>query len=331
MKPIMHIKGPSDAGPGERRDMLDRARKLLEQAGVHDIVRIDVPGRGAEEPGELGSFRPGVEPIVPALQSGSLFGDRLGLNVVDAQALQKAEAEAIVELLGSIDPDAVTVVFVSAGALPAPLAKTVRSMGETVEVAKRRERDANEWLFSEIKRRRLRFEPEAAAVMLRKFGSDTAAAEQALDQLVEMDGTITAAEVERRFSNRPDEPVWYYADAVAAGDVGQALRRLADFLTHGHPLQLLAFLENDLRRRSLAALAPNQETLAEWLGQSAGAYPVKKAWRARSQVSDSSLRRALDALARADKLLKTQPDDVHRLTLERLTVALCHWYGRRGR
>ena len=34
-----------------------------------------------------------------------------------------------------------------------------------------------------------------------------------------------------------------------------------------------------------------------------------------------------ERLVRADRVIKSQPEDVHRVTLERLTVALCRWYG----
>lgn len=320
----MTVEGPSGAGPGERATMLERAARLLEQAGVGETVRIDVPPRGAEEAGEGGVLRGGVEPIVPALQSGSLFGDRLGVEVVDAQLLQKAEAEVIIELLERIDPAAVAVVFVSAGSLPSALAKHVKAVGEVVKVKRLREQDAGDWLFAEIRRRGLKVKPDAVAALLRKFGSDVASLGGALDQL-EGEGSVTIDDINTRFANRPDEPIWLYGDAVFAGDVGQALRRLADFLVHGHPLQLLAFLEGDLRRKAMAASAPNLETLGDWLGQSG--YPVKKAWENRSRVSDSSLVRALDALARADRIMKTSPPEVQQLTLERLTVALCRWYG----
>ena len=93
MKAIFAVQGPSGAAPGERQQMLERSRRLLEQAGASETVRIDVPARGAEEVGEGGVLRSGVEPLVPALQSGSLFGDRLGVEVVDAQSLQKMEAD----------------------------------------------------------------------------------------------------------------------------------------------------------------------------------------------------------------------------------------------
>ncbi len=324
MKSVIAVVGPSGAGPGERETMLQRARALLDQSEVSDTLRIDVPARGAEEPGEGGVLRAGVDAIVPALQSGSLFGDRLGVEVIDAQNLQKAEADVVAELLGHMDPNAITVVFVSAGSMPAALRKQVKAVGESITIKPVREQDAGDWLFSEIRSRGMRVEPDAVAALLRKFGSDIGSLARALDQL-EGSGKITIDEVNRRFANRPDEPTWLYGDAVAAGDVGQALRRLSDFLVHGHPLQLLAFMEGDLRRRSVAAVAPNLETMSEWLGESS--YPVKKAWNNRSRVSDSSLSKALDALSRADRIIKTSPPEMHRLTLERLTVALCRWYG----
>ncbi len=332
MKAVIHVKGPSDAGPGERQEMLERSRRLLGQSGVETsgIVRIDVPSRGAEEPGEGGVLRPALEPIVPALQSGSLFGDRQGIEIVDAQSLQAAEGDVIIELLEGIDPEAVTVVFLTTGALPARLAKAVKSLGERVEVKKLRERDAADWLAGEIRDRKLKISPEAAAALLQRFGSDVASLSQALDQL-SSDEEVSRDDILARFRNRPDEPMWHYADAVSAGDIGEALRRLTDFLVHGHPLQLMGFLESDLRRRALAAVAPNLETLAEWLGTQPTSFPVQKAWRRRGTVSDSELQRALTALSRADRLLKTAPEDMHQVTMERLTVALCLWYQGKGR
>ena len=332
MKPVIHVKGPSDAGPGERQEMLEKSRRLLSHAGVEaaGIVRIDVPSRGAEEPGEGGVLRPAIEPIVPALQSGSLFGDQQGVEVVDAQSLQAAEGDVIIELLEGADPESVTVVLLTTGAMPTRLAKAVKSLGEVVEVKKIRERDAADWLASEIRDRKLKVSPDGAAALLQRFGSDVASLSRALEQLP-ADEDVSRDDILARFRNRPDEPMWHYADAVAAGDVGEALRRLTDFLVHGHPLQLMGFLEGDLRRRALAAVAPNLETLADWLGTQPTSYPVQKAWRRRGTTSDSELQRALTALSRADRLLKTAPEDMHKVTMERLTVALCLWYQGKGR
>jgi hypothetical protein len=54
---------------------------------------------------------------------------------------------------------------------------------------------------------------------------------------------------------------------------------------------------------------------------------ISRLWNQRGKVRESALRRAQDALVRADRVIKTHPEEVHRVTLERLTVAFCRWYG----
>lgn len=305
--------------------MLERAHAHLAEA--ESLVRVDVPGKGtAADDSEVGgTMRTDLEAVVPALQSGSLFGDSEAILVVDCQNLLKAEAEIIAELLTDV-PEGLAIAFTSIGALPATLARVVKDVGEVVTVKIIRERDAGQWLTAEMKRRKLRLPGEAQNALIQRFGTNLAAMTGALDQLELADEMPSADELIERFRTRPDEPVWLYADAVSGGDVGEALRRLTDFLTHSHPLVLLAYLENDLKRRALAAAAPDLATFAEWSGTSADHYPTKKAWNARSRTSDSELRRALDAISRADQHLKSAPEDTHRLTMERLTVALSRWY-----
>ncbi len=304
---------------------------MLEQAHAHlkdsdSFVRVDVPAKGTtSDEDTAGVMRTDLEAVVPALQSGSLFGGREAVMIVDAQNLLKAEAEIIAELLVDLPAD-LHVALTSTGALPAPISRIVKESGEVAAVKKLRERDAGEWLGSELRRRKLKLPGEARSALIQRFGSDLAALSGALDQLELADELPSAEELIERFRTRPDEPVWLYADAVSAGDVGQALRRLADYLTHSHPLVLLAYLENDLKRRAMAAAAPDLATFAEWSGTSADHYPTKKAWGLRTRTSDSELRRALNAISRADQHLKSAPEDTHRLTMERLTVALCRWY-----
>ena len=45
-KPVSAVIGPRDAGPGERQEMLARAHRLLDQAEVGEVSRIDVPAKG---------------------------------------------------------------------------------------------------------------------------------------------------------------------------------------------------------------------------------------------------------------------------------------------
>lgn len=326
MKPLVVISGPRDVGPGERELMMEQASRALSQLGVDTPIRIDVPLKGVPSEGEDAVMRLPVQEIVPALQSGSLFGGADGVLVMDAQALLKPEAEVIAELLEiSSDP---VVVFVTAGAIPAPLGKLLRSRAETIPVKRISERTAGEWLGRAARDRGLRLDSEASAILMQRFGTNVAALGQALDQLVVEGPDIEGEMVRSRFRNRPDEPMWHYVDSVAAGDQAQALRRLADFLQHGHPLQLLAFLQNDVRRRAMAAAAPDYETFLEWDGGKAG-WAMEKVWKQRSRIRGSDLKLALGALARADLQLKTAPEATHRVTIERLTVAMCRWYGAR--
>jgi DNA polymerase III delta subunit len=325
MKSMVTITGPAGSGPGERELMLTRAREVFDSLEVEDLVRVDVPAKGTADDSD-GVLRASVEPAVPALQSGSLFGGRSGLLVVDAQSLLKAEANVLAELVALANPEAVAAVFVAAGSIPAPLGKALKEAGETISIRRLTERNASEWLAQAARARRMALHGDAVAALINRFGTDVASLGGALDQLQSSGEEVTGDMVMARFRNRPDEPAWLYMDAVAAGDRGGALRRLEDFLHHSHPLVLLATINTDLRRRSLASAAPDYDTFADRDGGRRN-YGMEKVWKQRQRVKSSDLKLALDAVSRADLQLKTAPEVTHRVTMERLTVALCRWYG----
>lgn len=308
--------------------MLDAANDYFRTNGVErsQVVRIDVPGRGAGEEGD-GALRSELEAMVPLLQSGSLFGGGEGLELVDAQNLQAAELAILDELVRTADLTTVHVVVAVSGSPVKAMAGLAKDLGTKVSVAKMWERQAGQWLSDETKRRGISLDSGAREALLQRFGTDTAAIEQALDQLAEYDRKITRALVLDWFRNRPDEPTWHITDAISKGDVGEALRRLSDFLVHGHPLVFLAAIEGDLKKRTLAAAAPDEETFRDWVrGGRTSDRALKRFWNLRGRVRESSLRQAQGALVRADRVIKSQPEETHRVTLERLTVALCRWY-----
>ncbi|MGH8952506.1 MAG: DNA polymerase III subunit delta [Acidimicrobiia bacterium] len=324
---VLLISAPSNAGPGERQQMQDGAAEHFARAGLErgQVLRIDVPGRGAGEEGD-GALRAELEPAIPLLQSGSLFGESQGLELMDAQNLQAAEGAVLEDLIRAADLSSIEIVFLAAGALPRSLSSLLKSVGTSQSVKKMWERQAMQWLDAEVRDRGLVFEKGADKAILQKFGSDTAAMGQALDQLEQSSGKITKEVILDRFKNRPDEPTFLITDAITKGEVGDALRRLADFLVHGHPLVFLAAVESDLKKRSLAAAAPDEPTFRDWIGANTGDRGASRFWNQRGRVRESSLRRAQEALVRADRVIKSQPEEVHRVTLERLTVALCRWY-----
>ncbi len=326
MKALIHVKGPSGAGPGERQVMQSRAAKFLEQAEASSVLRVDVPERGSGLGGE-GTLRGELESLIPALQSGSLFGDKVGVEVFNAQWIQASEAAVLASLLEVMDTGAVVVVLVTSGALPTALNRVVKTLGEVHTVERFNDRRARDWLMGEARSRGLALPPDAVQALTERLGTDVAALGQALDQLGSVDEPITGTLVRARFKNRPDEGMWRYAEAVAAANLGAALRHLEALMIHSHPLALVSYLEGDLRQRALASAATDIDVFAGWMRSTPDNWRIEKAWRGRGRASDSELHRALSALTRADRLLKSAPEETHRLTMERLTVALCRWYG----
>ncbi len=328
MSAVLAIVIPSSSGPSERDEALRLAKEHLAGHGIgaDDVVRVDVPTGGTADGGAL---RGDVEAMVPVLQSGSLFGGRQGLLVTDIQNLTAAEVEVLADLLLAVDPEAVAVALVSVGGPKAPVAKAVKQVGRSVTVRRLQERDVPKRLVEMAAARGLELGRDAQEALVQRFGTDLGSLESALDQLAEAGGRITGEEILRRFKNRPDEPIWHYTDAVAAGRVDEALRRLGDLFVHTHPLQILATLEHDLRRRALASSSPDFETFRERVGARPSDRWPEHVWRRRGRVKDSSLRRALEALGRADRVLKSAPEELHRVTMERLTVALARWYAGR--
>ena len=132
--------------------MLERGRSFLIEAGVaaDQIVRLDVPGRGGGEDGD-GPLRTDLEPLIPMLQSGSLFGDKQGVMIVEAQNLNAAETELLSQLLAGADDDSVAVSVVAFGSFAASLSKLIKAIGEVVTVRKMWERQAGDWLGNEVR------------------------------------------------------------------------------------------------------------------------------------------------------------------------------------
>ncbi len=258
-------------GPGEREEALGAGRRHLRKAGVgvDQIVRIDVPtsrggGSPLGAPEQQGVFRAELSGIVPLLQSSSLFGHKQGVLVVDAHLLLKDEAQALAELLSTIDSSAVAVAMVAQGRLPAPLPAIIKKVGKLQTVRPLWESQIHGWLNGQIKTKGLRMGYEARSAMVQRFGTDRAALERALQQLQGENRPITAPMIVERFRNRPDQPVFRILDEIVAGNRRAGLRRLGDYLANakssdGRPYILLATLESDLRLRLLASQARDRD------------------------------------------------------------------------
>lgn len=263
-------------GPGEREEALANARRHLRRAGVEtdQVVRIDVPssrGGGAVSsggPDQHGAFRADIAGIVPLLQSSSLFGQKQGLLLVDANFLLAAEWRALVELLPAIDPSAVAVAMVAQRSLPTALSKKIKEIGKVETMRPLWENQIHGWLIGQIKEKGLRMGYQARAALVQRFGTDRSALRRALEQLQGDNRPVSAEMIVERFRNRPDQPVFWILDEIVAGNAGAALRRLGDYLANarssdGRPHILLGTLESDLRLRLKASQARDRGHFGE--------------------------------------------------------------------
>lgn len=318
-----HLITSRDDGAGTAFLANHAAERILEDAEVESesVIRVHVPGRGEGGSGD-GTMRGALDPMVPALQSVSLFGDLQAVMLLGAQQLTAAEGDALAELVSGADPEAVLLVVVAAGRPPARFVKALKAAGaEEQSIKAVRERDAAEWLGTESRRRRIQIGGDGRQALLAAFGTDLASISGALDQLEASGGPFDAVAIANRFRNRPDEPMWHYMDAVFEGNTDLALRRLEDFLTHGHPLQILAGLESDARRRAVAVEEADSQSYADRIG-------AKSDWKSRRDFDRASalgrerIEAELAAIAKAERILKSAPEPLHQVTMERLTVAL---------
>jgi len=197
------IVGPREAGATEREDMRLRADRIFASEGVEGPQRVDVPGKGASASDDGSALREPIRAIAPALQSGSLFGGKTGVLVVDTQDLLKAEVDVIAEILDGADPDQSVAVFLAAGTLPAPIKKRVQASGKVETVKAVTEREAAGWIVTYGKEHGLRIDQEARSELLATFGSNTAQMRNALEQLAISGSTISAGETMALFGRWP--------------------------------------------------------------------------------------------------------------------------------
>ncbi len=127
--------------------MFEAAHEAFERWGIGDITRIDVPGRASGEETDDSGIRSAVSAAIPALQSGSLFGGATGVLIVDADQLQKAEADVLAEVIPAIGDDgSIGVVLLAAGVLPSSIDRALKQRAGQVAVRALTERTAVTWL-----------------------------------------------------------------------------------------------------------------------------------------------------------------------------------------
>lgn len=325
------------------------ATSFLENEGVakSDIVRVEIPSKrkrdqevfeDSDELDPVSSLSPELSLIIPVLQSDSIFGSKLGLLLIEAQNLKVEEERTVAELLVRANPESVRVAIIWVGEFregregqgPTSIKQVANKFGikpDQVKGASIKRGVVIDHIREQAGTLGLRLDASARNALVQQFGTDIGSIKQALDQLAQAGVKPTAQEILTRFDTRPDQPIWEYTDAILAGKSQEALRRLSNLMIHSHPLAVLGALESQFGNCAHAVESRDFDDFSSrYESKRKMTWQIEKVWKQRKKWKPDSLRRVLGALQRADKILKSAPEDLHQMTMERLTVALCIWY-----
>ncbi|TMK86420.1 MAG: DNA polymerase III subunit delta [Actinobacteria bacterium] len=244
------------------------------------------------------------------LATPSLWGEQRALLVTGSHHLPEAGLREIQAYVTSPSPDALLVMtLVSRAKSAPPLAKRVRESGGEVRQVAMRRQDLPKWIVDRAKSRGLRLSGPAATTLMAAVGEDTAALDQATEQLaVAFAGkTVTPDDVRAQFQGLGEQRVWDLCDQALTGRLGEALVTLRGLLeAREDPLLILggiaARLRELVRVRGLPARMPSAEA--------AKAAGIRFDWQVRryrdqaGRFSEEGLASLHARVAEADRALK---------------------------
>jgi len=214
----------------------DAARAHLAALGVH---ATDVDGRGWQ----------GGETF--DLSTPSLWGDRRGLLVLDAQSLPDHGVREMQAYLASPSPDAALILTLATRAAKAPrIATDVQQAGGMVRQVALRPQDTSRWVLERARARGLGLTPPGAAALQGTLGDDPATLAQAVEQLAAAFGerTVGPDEVGSQFQGVGEQRVWDLCDRALAGRLPDAMVALRSLLEEREdPLVILGGIASRIR------------------------------------------------------------------------------------
>ncbi len=186
--------------------------------------------------------------------------------------------------------------------------------------------ELQDWVAEEGRARGLKLGREELRYLVTEVGSDLRRLSNELEKLSlyasgDRLDLETIAEV---LGRGRAQSVFKFTDAVASGDAGSALRQLGRLLEEGEaPLRILALLDRLVGQLRIAkdaqASGRKDSSLAGLLGAPPSA--AKALGESARRLSPEFLKRAVDALADTDRLLKSSRLP-HRVVMEGLVLEL---------
>lgn len=275
------------------------------------------------------------EAVVAAARSGSLFASRRAVVVRRADLLRgpkaddlgepepvarkgkaKPEDDPVLRYLDDPSPDVTLVLLAVKPDRRRNPWKRLSTEGTIHPAEPKKGAALRAHVETELRRRGLRLEPDAVAILIDEVGQDLRRLMGEVDKLEAWgDGrtALSADDVHAVLGRGLGRPLYLLADAAAARNQRASLEKLEELLDGGEEgLRILVTLHRSLRQvREAAALLQARvprPKIAEAL------LPPNMQWKLDSLLDsarrwqDADLRRALAALERADRRLKRGAD-----------------------
>lgn len=289
---------------------------------------------------------PPIDALMEALETAPFFTDKIVVLVRDAaifRAAKKKEedegapapkdtgADRLLSLLSDL-PSTTYVIF-SLAAKPdkrRKLYQMIEKNGRVLESEPVRAWNVENWLNTRLREMNRSMHREARAFFLNVVGIMPTISLEFLDRQLEKlmlytdNAQFTEADLRAVFSDMPEVSVFALMDAVSTRDVCRSLDLLIRCRTDGvHFTVLLALLVRHVRQLWQAKRLLMSGTPPKGLGKVMGLHPfiAEKLGGHSKSFSETTLERAVLALADADYLLKTgQAGDE---LLEDVVIRLC--------
>lgn len=280
------------------------------------------PAEAAGEAGQRASFD--ITPVLGALSTPSLLGERRVVVVRRAGTLTSAQAAELAKLVAEPASDNVLVLAAAGKDVPAVLSKAASSSGgRTISTdPPRTARQRAEWLEERTRRSSVQLDAGARARLLSHVGEDGALVDPILELAAATYGggaRLSELELEPLLSSAGGAPPWELTDAIDAGDVERAVTVLRRMLRSGRwaPLQVLATLHRHaaaLLRLDGATDVSGPDDAARVLRMSP--FPAKKVLEQARRLGHGGAARAVTLVADADADMRGRSGWPDELVLE---------------
>jgi DNA polymerase-3 subunit delta len=264
--------------------------------------------------------------VLDAARSRSLFAERRAVVVRNADAL-KGEPEGLDDYLEDPTPGVTLVLLAAKPDKRRGAWKRLLDRASVVKAEAPKGYALRNWVRDQLRRRKLSVDDQGIEEIVERVGQDLRRVIGEIEKLeayAEGGRRLSAEDVAAVMGRGLARPLYRLSDAFMARRGAEVLELMEESLDEGEPaLRILATLHRALRTMMAAQGLREARVPREQLGPRLGVPPFKVGdivnWE--RQWSGPSVRKGLEALAQADRRIKTGADP--RVALSDAVVAAC--------